>query len=576
LKTHHSQRPVLLLLLLSAALASAPAICAQEDSSLPLMPLPEHVTAGEGQFLIDGSFSVGLEGYTEPRLLLARQRFLDRLSRETGIPFESQTQASQLSFTIKTGEASAPVQQLGEDESYHLKVTANHVQLTAANPLGVLHGLQTFLQLVRITPQGFSVPVVAIDDEPRFPWRGLMLDAGRHFMPLPVIERNLDGMEAVKLNVFHWHLSDNQGFRVESSQFPLLHGKGSGGLFYTQKQIGEVIQYARERGIRVVPEFDIPCHTTAWFLGYPDLASGKGPYQPETRWGIFDPAMDPTRESTYQFLDKFLGEMTALFPDAYFHIGGDECNGKEWDANPQIKAFMTAHGLQDDAALQSYFTGKVQKLVAGHHKIMEGWDEVLQPDTPRDVVIQSWRGAAALAEAAKRGNRGLLSAGYYIDLNQSAAQHYLVDPLAGDGASLTAEQKARVLGGEATMWSEFVTAENVDSRIWPRTAAIAERLWSPQEMRDVSSMYKRLAVISQQLQSCGLEHLSFTGLMLQRMSGEDDPEPLKVLAAVVQPPEGYARGELKEYHTFTPAQPACRCRSAGERDGRGSSATWRS
>jgi hexosaminidase len=552
LKTNHSQRPVLLLLLLSAALASAPAICAQEDSSLPLMPLPAHVTAGEGQFLIDGSFSVGLEGYTEPRLLLARQRFLDRLSRETGIPFESQTQASQPSFTIKTGEASAPVQQLGEDESYHLKVTANHVQLTAANPLGVLHGLQTFLQLVRITPQGFSVPVVAIDDEPRFPWRGLMLDAGRHFMPLPVIERNLDGMEAVKLNVFHWHLSDNQGFRVESSQFPLLHGKGSGGLYYTQKQISEVIQYARERGIRVVPEFDIPCHTTAWFLGYPDLASGKGPYQPETRWGIFDPAMDPTRESTYQFLDKFLGEMTALFPDAYFHIGGDECNGKEWDANPQIKAFMTAHGLQDDAALQSYFTGKVQKLVAGHHKIMEGWDEVLQPDTPRDVVIQSWRGAAALAEAAKRGNRGLLSAGYYIDLNQSAAQHYLVDPLAGDGASLTAEQKARVLGGEATMWSEFVTAENVDSRIWPRTAAIAERLWSPQQTRDVSSMYKRLAVISQQLQSCGLEHQSFTGLMLRRMSGEDDPQALKVLAAVVQPPQGYTRGELKEYHTFTP------------------------
>jgi hexosaminidase len=542
----------LLLFLLSAALASAPAICAQEGSPLPLMPLPAHIVAGQGQFLIDGSFGVGLEGYTEPRLVLARQRFLDRLSRETGIPFQNEAQASQANFTIITVGASDAVQQLGEDESYHLKVTANHVQLTAANPLGVLHGLQTFLQLVRITPQGFSVPVVAIDDEPRFPWRGLMLDAGRHFMPLPVIERNLDGMEAVKLNVFHWHLSDNQGFRVESSQFPLLHGKGSGGLYYTQKQISEVIQYARERGIRVVPEFDIPCHTTAWFLGYPDLASGKGPYQPETRWGIFDPAMDPTRESTYQFLDKFLGEMTALFPDAYFHIGGDECNGKEWDANPQIKAFMTAHGLQDDAALQSYFTGKVQKLVAGHHKIMEGWDEVLQPDTPRDVVIQSWRGAAALAEAAKRGNRGLLSAGYYIDLNQSAAQHYLVDPLAGDGASLTAEQKARVLGGEATMWSEFVTAENVDSRIWPRTAAIAERLWSPQQTRDVSSMYKRLAVISQQLQSCGLEHQSFTGLMLRRMSGEDDPQALKVLAAVVQPPQGYTRGELKEYHTFTP------------------------
>jgi hexosaminidase len=484
--------------------------------------------------------------------VLARQRFLDRLSQETGIFFQGEAQASPASFTIKTGGASDPVQQLGEDESYRLDISTTHVQLTAANPLGVLRGLQTFLQLVKITPQGFGVPVAAIDDQPRFPWRGLMLDAGRHFMPVPVIERNLDGMEAVKMNVFHWHLSDNQGFRVESRQFPLLHEKGSGGLYYTQKQVGEVIQYARERGIRVVPEFDMPCHTTSWFIGYPQLASGAGPYQLETRWGVFDPAMDPTRESTYQFLDKFLGEMTALFPDAYFHIGGDECNEKEWDANPQIKAFMTAHGLQNDAALQSYFTARVQKLVAGHHKIMEGWDEVLQPDTPHDVVIQSWRGPSALAEAARKGNRAMLSAGYYIDLNQSAAEHYLADPLAGDGASLTVEQKARVLGGEATMWSEFVTPENVDSRIWPRTAAIAERLWSPQETRDVRSMYSRLAIISRQLEYYGLEHQSFTGLMLRRMSGEDDPEPLKVLAAVVQPPEGYTRGGLKEYHTFTP------------------------
>jgi hexosaminidase len=551
LKTIHLLRLVLFLLF-SVALMHVSPICAQEENSLPLMPLPAHIVAGQGQFLIDGSFGIGLEGYTEPRLVLARQRFLDRLSRETGIFFQGEAQASPASFTIKTGGASNPVQQLGEDESYRLDISTTHVQLTAANPLGVLRGLQTFLQLVKITPQGFGVPVAAIDDQPRFPWRGLMLDAGRHFMPVPVIERNLDGMEAVKLNVFHWHLSDNQGFRVESRQFPLLHEKGSGGLYYTQKQVGEVIQYARERGIRVVPEFDMPCHTTSWFIGYPQLASGAGPYQLETRWGVFDPAMDPTRESTYQFLDKFLGEMTALFPDAYFHIGGDECNEKEWDANPQIKAFMTAHGLQNDAALQSYFTARVQKLVAGHHKIMEGWDEVLQPDTPHDVVIQSWRGPSALAEAARKGNRAMLSAGYYIDLNQSAAEHYLADPLAGDGASLTVEQKARVLGGEATMWSEFVTPENVDSRIWPRTAAIAERLWSPQETRDVRSMYSRLAIISRQLEYYGLEHQSFTGLMLRRMSGEDDPEPLKVLATVVQPPEGYTRGGLKEYHTFTP------------------------
>ena len=535
-----------------ATLMYSPTIYAQEAGTLPLMPLPSHVSQGEGQYLIDGSFGIELDGYTNPVLLSGRQRFLNTLSRETGIPLSSETKSNKANFTITTAGPSDSVQQLGENESYHLAISTAHVQLSAANPLGVLHGLQTFLQLVRTTPQGFSVPVVTIDDEPRFPWRGLMIDVGRHFMPVSVIERNLDGMEAVKLNVFHWHLSEDQGFRVESKQFPLLQEKGSGGLYYTQKQVAEVIQYAHDRGIRVVPEFDMPCHTTSWFVGYPQLASGAGPYQIITQWGVFDGAMDPTKEGTYQFLDKFLGEMTSLFPDGYFHIGGDECDGKEWDANPQIKAYMSTHGLKDNAALQAYFTGRLQKLVAGHHKIMEGWDEVLQPDTPQDVVIQSWRGQASLAAAARQGNRGLLSTGYYIDLNQSAAQHYLADPLSGDGNSLTPEQRARVLGGEATMWSEFVTPENIDSRIWPRTAAIAERLWSPQEVRDVDSMYERLDLVSQKVEYYGLQHRSFTGFMLQRMTGKSDPQALKVLAAVVQPPQGYERGQLKDYRSFTP------------------------
>jgi hexosaminidase len=535
-----------------AALALSPASFAQQQGSLALMPLPAHVSQGEGQFLIDGSFAVAIDGYTDPRVAEGKRRFLDTLNRETGIPFAAGAPANNASFTIKTAGPSDAVEKLGEDESYHLVVSTTKVELSAPNSLGILHGLQTFLQLVRITPQGFSAPVVTIDDQPRFPWRGIMFDVGRHFMPLSVIERNLDGMEAVKLNVMHWHLSDDQGFRVESRQFPLLYEKGSNGNYYTQAQVHEVIDYARERGIRVVPEFDMPCHTTAWFAGYPQLASGSGPYQIATKWGILDAAMDPTRETTYEFLDKFLGEMTALFPDAYFHIGGDECDGKEWDANPRIQAFMRAHNLKDNAALQSYFSGRVQKLVAGHHKIMEGWDEVLQPDTPRDVVIQSWRGPTALAVAARQGNRVLLSHGYYIDLNQPASEHYLVDPLGGDGASLNAEQKARVLGGEATMWSEYVTPENIDSRIWPRTAAIAERFWSPQDVRDVDSMYRRMAVVSQKLDDYGLEHNSFTLTMLERMSGNPNPEALEVLAAVVQPPRGYKREELKEYNTQSP------------------------
>ncbi|HEY1903139.1 MAG TPA: family 20 glycosylhydrolase [Terracidiphilus sp.] len=536
----------------SATLALSPASFAQQQGSLALMPLPAHVTEGEGQFLIDGSFAVAIDGYTDARVVAGKRRFLDTLNRETGIPFAAEPPATNASFIIKTAGPSDAVEKLGEDESYHLVVSTTKVELSAPNSLGILHGLQTFLQLVHITPQGFSAPVVTIDDQPRFAWRGIMFDVGRHFMPLPVIERNLDGMEAVKLNVMHWHLSDDQGFRVESRQFPLLQQKGSNGSYYTQAQVHEVIDYARARGIRVVPEFDMPCHTTSWFAGYPQLASGSGPYQIATKWGILDAAMDPTRETTYEFLDKFLGEMTALFPDAYFHIGGDECDGKEWDANPRIQAFMRAHNLKDNAALQSYFTGRVQKLVAGHHKIMEGWDEVLQPDTPRDVVIQSWRGPTALAIAARQGNRVLLSHGYYIDLNQPASEHYLVDPLGGDGASLNAEQKARVLGGEATMWSEFVTPENIDSRIWPRTAAIAERFWSPQDVRDVDSMYRRMAVVSQKLDNYSLEHNSFTLAMLERMSGNSNPEALEVLAAVVQPPMGYKREQLKQYNTQSP------------------------
>ncbi len=523
-----------------------------QAAPLPLMPLPSHIDLGDGQFVVDGNLSVVLEGYTESRLMLARERFLATLSRETGIPINPGLQNRPANFTIKTTGASKPVQELGEDESYHLKVSQSGVQLTAANPLGILHGLQTFLQLVRITPQGFAAPAATIDDEPRFAWRGLMIDSGRHFQPIPVIERNLDGMEAVKLNVFHWHLSEDQGFPIESKVYPLLQEKGSNGLYYTQEQVADVIQYAHDRGIRVVPEFDMPCHTTSWFVGYPQLASGPGPYKIADQWGVMNSAMDPTRESTFQILDKFLGEMTALFPDAYFHVGGDECNGKEWDANAKIKAYMREHGLKDNAALQSYFSGRLQKLVTAHHKIMEGWDEVLQPDVPKDVVIQSWRGQKGLAAAARQGNRALLSNGYYIDLNQSAAYHYSNDPLGGDGASLTPEEKARVLGGEATMWSEFVTPEIIDSRIWPRTAAIAERLWSPQDVRDVDSMYARLAVVSQHLEFYGLTHESFPHVMLQRMSGKSDPKYLEVLASVVQPPEGYQREELKQYNTSSP------------------------
>lgn len=536
-----------LLLIPMLALAVTLATSAQETTSLHLMPWPASVkTSQSPPLIIQTSFSVGISNGSDPELRRVLEIFLNDLRRHTGsLPLDFTIgDASSAQLKVTCEHASKPVQELGEDESYKLDVTSSRAQLTAPTTLGVMRGLQTFLQLVEMTPEGFAVPSVEIADQPRFPWRGLMIDAGRHFMPVDVIERNLDGMAAVKMNVFHWHLSENQGFRVESKRFPKLQELGSDGLYYTQDQVREVIAYAHDRGIRVIPEFDMPGHSTAWFVGYPDLASGPGPYSIERKWGVFDPAMDPTRESTYKFLDEFIGEMAKLFPDQFFHIGGDEVNGKQWDANPKIQEFMRAHNLKNNTDLQAYFNTRIQKIVAKHGKTMEGWDEILRPDLPKTIVIQSWRGQQSLADAARQGYRGLLSSGYYLDLMGSAESHYAVDPFADGAANLSDEEKHKILGGEACMWAEYVSPENIDSRIWPRAAAIAERLWSPQNVTDVNSMYARMGYTSKWLDAYGLMHNLNYVPMLERMTNGSDTVSLKNLADVVEPVKGYAREGL--------------------------------
>jgi hexosaminidase len=528
-----------------AVLLCAARANAQGQPLLNLMPVPAHVQLGNGSLRIDSSFSVVLTGHTEVRLDHAVQRFRRQLSLQTAIAFPAKAPASPKStLEIHTDHGSKEVQELGEDESYVLKVTPDGASLTAATPLGAMHGLQTFLQLVEVSPEAFSVPAVTIEDSPRFPWRGLMIDVSRHFIPLDILKRNIDGMEAVKMNVFHWHLSENQGFRAESKKFPKLHGMGSDGLYYTQEDIRELIAYARDHGIRVVPEFDMPGHSTAWFVGHPELASGPGPYDIERKWGIFDPAMDPTNEKTYKFLDQLIEEMAKLFPDHYFHIGGDEVNGKQWDANPKIQEFKKSYGLKNNDALQAYFSQRVQKIVTKHGKAVIGWDEVFIPGVPKDIVIQSWRGQASLAQAAAQGYHGILSNGYYLDLGWSAARHYAVDPLGGAAANLAPEQQKLVLGGESCMWSEYVNPENIDSRIWPRNAAIAERLWSPQTVTDPASMYARMNAIGARLEWLGLTHGKSYRVMLQRIAGPSSPEEfaaLRTLADVVEPAKDYTR-----------------------------------
>ena len=526
---------------------------AQTQTELDLMPMPANVQLGSGQLAVDQAFTVALDCKDDGRAQRAAQRAVDRLSKQTAIPLTyKEADAAQAKLAIRCENPGEKVQKLEEDESYKLEVTPTAAKLSAPNPLGIIHGLQTFLQLVKARPEGFSAPAVVIEDKPRFQWRGTMLDVCRHWMPIEVVKRNIDGMEAVKMNVMHWHLSEDQGFRIESKKFPKLHEMGSDGNYFTQAQAKEIIQYARDRGIRVVPEFDMPGHTTAWFVGHPELAAAPGPYQIERKWGIFDPSMDPSNEEVYKFLDKFIGEMAELFPDAFFHVGGDEVTGKPWDANPKIQEFKKANNLADNHALQAYFSERVQKIVAKHKKTMVGWDEVLHPTSPKEILIQSWRGQESLAEAATRGYRAILSRGYYIDLQFPASYHYANDPLENKAAGLTPEQQKFVLGGESCMWAEYITPFNIDARLWPRNAAVAERLWSPQNIKDVDSMYRRLAIVSDWLEWAGLNHQKVYEPMLARAAGSSNIGPLNILAETVEPVKEYGREQTREYTQFTP------------------------
>jgi hexosaminidase len=536
--------------MLTTTVLAQPAAAPQSQFVNTLMPQPAQLTVSSGGLDISRGVGIGADKFHDDRLDNAISWFRERLQTQTG----TMTETGAASVVISVDGPGEAVQALDEDETYTLEITAQGAHLHAATNVGAMRGLETLLQLVQSDGNGFWLPLVSIQDAPRFKWRGLMIDCSRHFEPVGVIERTLDGMAAVKMNVFHWHLSDDQGFRIESKLYPKLTGMGSDGQFYTQEQAKEVVAYASALGIRVVPEFDMPGHSTAWAVGYPELASAAGPFTIERRFGVFDVVMDPTRETTYAFLDKFIGEMAEIFPDAYLHIGGDENNGTEWKRNPRIQAFMHDHSLKDTAALQAYFNKRLLPILTKHGKKMIGWDEVLTPDLPKDVVVQSWRGVDSLAAGAKQGYSEILSAGYYLDHIDPASTHYGVDPLPAS-SDLTPEQAARIWGGEACMWSEYVEPRTIDSRIWPRTAAIAERLWSPRTITSEDDMYRRLAVESLRLEELGLTHISQEEASLRALAGTHQIDALRTLAAVLEPVNFDTRSHWSETHGGTTLSP---------------------
>lgn len=536
--------------------------------TLNLMPVPQKVELKNGKLRITNDFTLTINTGSHERLYSASDRFLRRLDGRTGLFFkqgiiakESFQVVNQPTFSI-VAKRHGKVELL-EDESYKIIITPEKISLDAENDIGALRGLETILQLLSSDEQGYYFPAIEINDFPRFPWRGLMIDVARHYLPMDVLKRNLDGMAAVKMNVMHFHLSDDQGWRVESFTYPRLHQLASDNLYYTQTEIKEIINYAADRGIRVMPEFDLPGHATAILVAYPEFGSFPGPYKLERRAGIFPAALNPTKENTYEFLDKLFTEMSGLFPDEYIHIGGDENKGKHWKANLEIQDFMKTNDLTTTFELQTYFNNRLLITINKLNKKMMGWEEILQPGMSQNAIIHSWLGRESLYRAASQGYQTVLSHGYYIDLLYPAADHYLNDPLPDLSErsekekkyKLTPGQEKLILGGEATMWSELVTPLTIDSRIWPRTAAIAERLWSASSINDVKDMYRRLEVVSFRMEELGLCHIKNKEVILRNLSNGADISALKVLADVIEPYKEYTRdprGDMyKIYYPFT-------------------------
>lgn len=303
----------------------------------------------------------------------------------------------------------------------------------------------------------------------------------------------------------------------------------------------------------------------SWFVGYPELSSEPGPYQVETRWGVMRPTMDPTKESTYMFLDKFFEEMTKLFPDKYFHIGGDEVEGTQWSQSPSVQQFINENNLVNKNGLQAHFNTRVQKLLAKYDKVMVGWEEIIDDMNPnrtldQNAIIQSWKSRKAAIEAIKKGYRSILSHGYYLDHLSLSSFHYKVDPILDDELWLfNDEQLSQILGGEACMWTEFVAENSVDSRIWPRVITVAERLWSPAFMNNTNFLYERLFRINHLMDKMkvGLTHLSSYKTQLQNLILDTNKRnellhPFVILADVCEPYGFEQRTQLNKYTASVP------------------------
>ena len=504
-----------------------------EDQTLNLVPLPEKVEQYAGNFILGPEtkilYAAGNEELQSIALFLS-----ELIGPATGYALEvSETdmgKRSNYSITLLLDPET-----IEHDEGYSLSVESKSVLITGRAPAGVFYGIQTLRQLLpeqvemENTVEGVEwiAPCVEILDKPRFPYRGLHLDVGRHFFPASFIKRYIDLMALHKMNYFHWHLTEDQGWRIEINKYPKLtevgayrdetlvgharqrpqeyDGERYGG-FYTQEEIKEVVEYAAQHYITVIPEIEMPGHSQAALAAYPELGCTGGPYKVATRWGVYGEVFCAGNEQTFEFLENVLLEVIELFPGQYIHIGGDECPKVRWEECEKCQARIEEEGLADEHELQSYFIRRIEEFLIAHDRKLIGWDEILEGGLAPEATVMSWRGTEGGIAAAKEHHDVIMTptSHCYLDYYQGDRE---TEPLAIGGylsldtvysyepvpEGLTEEEAKFILGTQGNVWTEYMeTPEHVEYMVYPRACALAEIGWTPKRNKNFENFLDRM------------------------------------------------------------------------------------
>ena len=505
--------------LLSSVLRSA----AQGNGEISVIPVPSVVEPRQGAFGLGSDTKIRVIGVSDD-LKRVGEQLCARLRTATGFAIPmirgGEAEGQRREIVLKTDDRTA---RLG-DEGYTLDVETGQIIIAGLKPAGVFYGVQTLYQLLppEVEKQGptpgisWTIPCVRIEDRPRFRWRGMHLDVGRHFFPKEFVEKYIDLMAMYKLNRFHWHLTEDQGWRIEIKKYPKLTEIGSRRArtaddttcyegFYTQDEVREVVEYARQRFIAVVPEIEMPGHSQAALASYPELSCTGGPFAVGTLWGVIEDVYCAGNDRTFEFLEGVLDEVMQMFPGEVIHIGGDECPKVRWKACPKCQARIRAEGLKNEEELQSYFIRRIEKYLNSKGRRIIGWDEILEGGLAPNATVMSWRGIAGGIEAARAGHDVIMTptSHCYFDYHQGKSGEpaaigdylpidtvYSYEPVP---SMLSPEEAQHVLGSQGNMWTEYMpNTRHVEYMLMPRMCALSEVVWSPASKRNFEDFSRRL------------------------------------------------------------------------------------